>query len=42
LHALASGVAGDNGVYGYGGTGTFPTNTFKAVNYWVDVLFSAP
>src|SRR4026209_2118965 len=28
-----------NGVYSYAGTPTFPTNTFKATNYWVDVIF---
>ncbi len=41
LHALATGVAGGDGVYGYGTAGTFPTSTFQALNYWVDVLFSA-
>jgi hypothetical protein len=41
LHALATGVAGGDGVYGYAATSSFPTNTFKALNYWVDVLFSA-
>jgi uncharacterized protein YjdB len=41
LHALASGVAAGNGVYGYGGAGTFPTTTYQALNYWVDVIFSA-
>ena len=40
LHALKSGQSGGNGVYGYGTTSTFPTNTFKAANYWVDVVFS--
>jgi PKD repeat protein len=40
LHALVTGTAGGDGVYGYGATSTFPTNTFKATNYWVDVLFS--
>jgi hypothetical protein len=40
LHALANGVSGGNGVYGYGATSTFPTNTFKSLNYWVDVVFS--
>ena len=32
-----------NGVYAYGGTATsglFPTNTYNASNYWVDVVFS--
>jgi methionine-rich copper-binding protein CopC len=39
LHALASGVAGGNGVYRYGTGGGFPTSTFAASNYWVDVVF---
>ena len=36
-------IAGGNGVYAYGGTSTtgiFPTNTFDAANYWVDVVFA--
>ena len=36
-------IAGGNGVYAYGGTSTtgiFPTNTFGAANYWVDVVFT--
>jgi hypothetical protein len=37
LHAPSSGAAGGNGVYAYG-TGGFPTNTFNATNYWVDVV----
>jgi Domain of unknown function (DUF4082)/Bacterial Ig-like domain (group 2)/Putative Ig domain len=40
LHALATGVSGGNGVYAYGATSTFPTNTYNAANYWVDVMFS--
>ena len=35
LTALAAG-----GVYGYGPDGTFPSNTFNANNYWVDVVYS--
>src|SRR4029077_4234092 len=38
LHAVANGVAGGNGVYVYGAT-AFPTQTFNATNYWVDVVF---
>ena len=34
-------MAGGNGVYGYGASGTFPTNSYRALNYWVDVLFNA-
>jgi large repetitive protein len=43
LRALANGEDGGNGVYIYG-TGGFPTQTFNASNYWVDVVFntSAP
>jgi hypothetical protein len=40
LHALASGVAGGNGVFAYAGAGAFPTSTYQALNYWVDVVFS--
>jgi hypothetical protein len=41
LHAPAStAVAGGNGVYAYGAATTFPENTFDALNYWVDVVFS--
>ena len=35
LTALAAG-----GVYGYGPDGTFPSNTFNANNYWIDVVYS--
>jgi hypothetical protein len=35
LTALAAG-----GVYAYGSGSVFPTNTFNAANYWVDVVFS--
>jgi hypothetical protein len=38
LHAVATTVSA-NGVYRYGATG-FPTNTFNATNYWVDVVFT--
>jgi hypothetical protein len=39
LTALADGAGGGNGVYGYG-TGTFPTNSYNAANYWVEPLFA--
>ena len=39
LRALADGEDGSNGVYRYGASG-FPTQTFNASNYWVDVVFS--
>jgi hypothetical protein len=35
LTALASG-----GVYAYGSASTFPTDTYNASNYWVDVVYS--
>jgi hypothetical protein len=28
-----------NGVYAYGATSAFPTSTFGATNYWIDVVF---
>ena len=31
----------DGGVYAYGSSNTFPTNTYKTTNYWVDVVFDA-
>jgi hypothetical protein len=39
LHAVANGASA-NGVYAYNGTSTFPTNSYNATNYWVDVLFA--
>ncbi len=39
LEAPASGTSGGNGVYAYGPSTAFPTNTFNASNYWVDVVF---
>src|SRR5262249_8468009 len=39
LHALANAVSGGNGVYHYGDTGGFPTDTVASTNYWVDVVF---
>ena len=35
LTALAGG-----GVYAYGSSSTFPTDTFNNNNYWVDVVYS--
>ncbi|HEX6519257.1 MAG TPA: DUF4082 domain-containing protein [Streptosporangiaceae bacterium] len=37
LTALASG-----GVYAYGSSNAFPSSTFDASNYWVDVVYSPP
>ncbi|MGH2853442.1 MAG: DUF4082 domain-containing protein, partial [Solirubrobacteraceae bacterium] len=39
LRALANEVSAD-GVYAYGASSTFPSNSFNATNYWVDVLFA--
>ncbi|MBE2225429.1 MAG: DUF4082 domain-containing protein, partial [Anaerolineae bacterium] len=39
LRALANGVEGGNGVYEYGPT-QFPSSSFSASNYWVDVVFA--
>jgi hypothetical protein len=41
LHALADGTSGGNGVYAYGTSSSFPTQSWNASNYWVDVAFSA-
>jgi hypothetical protein len=40
LTALADGTDGGNGVYRYGAS-AFPTGSWNASNYWVDVVFSA-
>jgi hypothetical protein len=40
LHALASSASGGNGVYGYGLDPAFPSQSYNATNYWVDVDFS--
>jgi hypothetical protein len=40
LHGLATGTSGGNGVYAYGSTSVFPTGTYNATNYWVDVVFT--
>ena len=41
LHALSTGASGGNGVFAYGPSGTFPTLSLNATNYWVDVVFTA-
>jgi methionine-rich copper-binding protein CopC len=38
----SSAVSGGNGVYLYASASQFPTNTYNATNYWVDVVFTAP
>jgi hypothetical protein len=37
---VLSAAAGPNGVYAYGDSSTFPTKSYNASNYWVDVLFA--
>ena len=39
LRALQNTPAEPNGVYRYGAGSGFPTDTFDATNYWVDVVF---
>jgi hypothetical protein len=39
LTALANGTDGGNGVYTYGAS-AFPSSSFQATNYWVDVVFN--
>ncbi|OLR91182.1 hypothetical protein BJP25_29965 [Actinokineospora bangkokensis] len=41
LHAVKDGTYGGNGLYRYGAGGGFPTGTYNATNYWVDVLWTA-
>jgi Domain of unknown function (DUF4082)/Fibronectin type III domain len=38
LQAVANGTSA-NGVYAYSSTSTFPSNSYNATNYWVDVMF---
>jgi hypothetical protein len=40
LHALQNGISGGDGVYQYGSTSAFPSNSYNSTNYWVDVVFS--
>jgi hypothetical protein len=40
LHALQNGTDGPNGVYRYGSASGFPTESYSASNYWVDVIVS--
>jgi hypothetical protein len=39
LHALRDPL-GANGVYAYAGSTVFPSNSYNASNYWVDVLYA--
>lgn len=40
IHLLKDGVSGGNGVYNYGAGPSFPANSFRSSNYWVDVVFN--
>lgn len=41
LQALADGGAGaGDGLYMYGASSQFPSNSFQSSNYWVDVVFT--
>ncbi|MBW9113777.1 DUF4082 domain-containing protein [Rhizobium cauense] len=40
LTALSSTASGGNGVFSYGANTTFPTSSYQASNYWVDVVFN--
>lgn len=42
LTAPSSATSGGNGVYAYGTGSLFPTSSFNATNYWVDVLYDQP
>jgi hypothetical protein len=41
LTAPDTGSSGGNGVYAYGSTSSFPTNTYLGRNYWVDAVFTS-
>jgi len=38
LTAADSAGGGGNGVFTYGPAGSFPTSSYNAANYWVDVV----
>jgi Domain of unknown function (DUF4082)/Concanavalin A-like lectin/glucanases superfamily len=40
LQNVSSGSTGPNAVYNYGSTSAFPTTSYEASNYWVDVAFN--
>ncbi len=40
VNLLQDGTSGGNGVYSYSVTSTFPTSSWQASNYWVDVIYS--
>ncbi|TKT75043.1 DUF4082 domain-containing protein [Aquamicrobium sp. LC103] len=39
ISAPSSTISGGNGVYAYSATSVFPTSSYQATNYWVDVVF---
>ncbi|MCH5373867.1 MAG: DUF4082 domain-containing protein, partial [Planctomycetes bacterium] len=39
IYLLQDGEAGGNGVFGYSTSSAFPSESFGASNYWVDVVF---
>jgi hypothetical protein len=41
ITALASTASQLNGVYAYGSSSTFPTQSYQARNFWADVIFSS-
>jgi hypothetical protein len=41
LSAPSSASSGGNGLFTYGAAGSFPTGSFNATNYWVDVVVQA-
>jgi hypothetical protein len=41
LHTIPNATSA-NGVYAYAPTSTFPSSSFNATNYWVDVLYALP
>ncbi len=41
LQTIANGSSA-NGVYAYSMTSTFPTGSWEATNYWVDVMYALP
>ncbi len=40
LHVIPNTTTSGNGLYSYSGTSTFPTSSYSAGNYWVDVTFA--
>ena len=40
LRALAASSSSGNGVYSYGSSSTFPSNSYEGSNYWVDPVFT--